>query len=78
MRPTHPKIRSQQVCIASLGSVLPMEVSTPLTENRSLMETGRPCRGPIVLPVLARYSSIPLAIAKASSKKISVQHVVNW
>lgn len=55
-----------------------MEVSTPFTENRSLIDTGSPWRGPIVLPVLFRYSSIFAAVAKASSKRISVQHVVSW
>jgi len=55
-----------------------MEVSTPFMENRSLIETGRPCSGPSVLPVLDRYSSISLAVVKASLKRISVQHVVSW
>ena len=53
-------------------------MSTPFTEKRSLIETGRPCRGPRVVPVFARYSSICFAVAKASSKKISVQQVVSW
>lgn len=57
---------------------LPIDVSTPFTENKSLIETGNPCKGPSVEPVFARYSSICFAVAKASSKKISVQHVVSW
>lgn len=62
----------------SRGGDMPMEVSTPFTENRSLIDTGSPCRGPIVLPVLSKYSSNFAAVAKASSKRISVQHVVSW
>ena len=57
---------------------LPIDVSTPFTEKRSLIEMGRPCNGPKVVPVFARYSSICFAVAKASSKKISVQQVVSW
>lgn len=41
--------------------------------NWSLREIGRPCSGPIVLPVLARWSSTSLALARARSMNISVR-----
>lgn len=49
----------------------------PATLNESFKLIGRPCRGPIVLSVVARCSSNCFARAKASSKNVSVRQLVN-
>ena len=49
-----------------------------MISTESLTLTGRPCSGPTVFPVRARWSSSSRAFARACSKNISVQHTVSW
>ena len=54
----------------------PMMVSSPFITNWSLSDIGKPCRGPICLPLLRRWSSTSLARARARSMNISVRQFV--
>jgi hypothetical protein len=59
-------------------AAIPTLESTPVMLNESLIETGRPCRGPIGEPVRLMCSSSSLARARAESKSGSVRQRVIW
>ena len=50
---------------------------TPRTLNESFNEIGRPCKGPRVVPVRARWSSHSCARARAESNIVSVKQLTH-
>jgi hypothetical protein len=61
-----------------MSAAMPMLVSMPLMWKQSLMETGRPCKGPMGRPVRWRYASSSRARWTARSKRGSVRQRVSW